>query len=606
VIASAPLGLVCDPPTGPVKVNAAYSSTCIVTGGIGPYAWSLGGGLPAGLGHSAEQGASYTISGTPMPAAVGPYSYTVTVTDATSPAHLSKSKEFTGSVSSGDLILTCTPKNGPALVGDAYKATCSVSGGTAPYTWSLTGNVPAGIAPGALTGGVINITGAPTTPGSYTYSVHVSDSSVPQQQSAAQDYTGVVAPQPLTLQCTPTTGPAILGVFYSATCTASGGIQPYLWTIESGGLPTGLSLSATAGPAITISGIPTAPGDYSYTVRVTDSSSAPVAQVAQTATRIYTGTVVGPLITTTSLPAATVGTQYTFTIEVEGGASPFAWSVVTGTLPAGLTLDPVTGVVSGTPTAPGTSTFTIQIVDGQTGVSSAPFTLTVGLPPAPAIDFSGLPDTVTAAQQVSWLPRIATAYPLALTMQMTLSFVPDSGLPDDPAIQFASGGRTVTVTIPAGSTQGPAAIAFQTGTVAGNIVITVRLSTGGQDITPPTAPSHGSRLNPLAPVIRTVTLARAADGFDVIITGYSVTRIVTGANFQFNSAPGVQIGATQFTLQVQQAFATWYASPASLAFGSQFTFTQHFQVQGTVNDITSVTVTLENQQGRSQAVTGNF
>lgn len=106
------------------------------------------------------------------------------------------------------------------------------------------------------------------------------------------------------------------GAAYSATLSAAGGTAPYSWSVKSGSLPAGLSLS-TAGA---ISGTPTAAG--------------------------------------------TVGTPYQFQLQATGGVPPYTWSGTTG-LPAGLSVNPA-GVVSGTPTAPGTFNPSITVTDETT------------------------------------------------------------------------------------------------------------------------------------------------------------------------------------------------------------------------------------------------
>jgi hypothetical protein len=74
----------------------------------------------------------------------------------------------------------------------------------------------------------------------------------------------------------------------------------------------------------------------------------------------------GPLfITTTQLPAGTVDTPYQATVVARGGVPPYAWSITSGTLPAGLTLNSGSGVISGTPTMAGTSSFTVQVTDSD-------------------------------------------------------------------------------------------------------------------------------------------------------------------------------------------------------------------------------------------------
>ncbi len=82
-------------------------------------------------------------------------------------------------------------------------------------------------------------------------------------------------------------------------------------------------------------------------------------------------------ITTTSLPGATVGVPYSTTLAASGGATPYTWSVARGALPPGLRLDSASGVISGTPTAAGTSSFTAQVTDAAAASTSQPLSLAV-------------------------------------------------------------------------------------------------------------------------------------------------------------------------------------------------------------------------------------
>jgi Putative Ig domain/Bacterial Ig domain len=84
-----------------------------------------------------------------------------------------------------------------------------------------------------------------------------------------------------------------------------------------------------------------------------------------------------PSITTSSLPAATQNSAYKTTLVATGGTTPYTWSVAVGTLPAGLTLASSTGVISGTPTGTGTSSFTVKVTDGASQTASKALSLTV-------------------------------------------------------------------------------------------------------------------------------------------------------------------------------------------------------------------------------------
>src|ERR1022692_2758077 len=159
-----------------------------------------------------------------------------------------------------------------------------------------------------------------------------------------------------------------------------------------------------------------------------------------------------------------VGTAYSQTLSASGTA-PYIWTIAKGALPGGLSLDASSGSISVTPTAAGTSSVTIQVTDSTKATASAAFTLTVM-----SASFSGLSSTATAAQQLSGTLAPGAAYPQEITGQVTLAFQPDASLAspaDDPSIQFSTGGRTASFTIPANSTA-PVPFSLQTGTVAGN------------------------------------------------------------------------------------------------------------------------------------------
>lgn len=167
-----------------------------------------------------------------------------------------------------------------------------------------------------------------------------------------------------------------VGTAYSATLSASGGTSPYSWNTASGSLPAGLSLSSTGA----ITGTPTTAGTYSFTLQVSDGAG-------HSASAAYTVTVnpaaaTAPLsISTTTLPSGTVGTAYSAQVAPAGGKQPYTWSLFSGTLPAGLNLNS-DGVISGTPSAATTTSFTVRVVDGASNYSTKTLTLTIGQAPS--------------------------------------------------------------------------------------------------------------------------------------------------------------------------------------------------------------------------------
>ena len=163
---------------------------------------------------------------------------------------------------------------------------------------------------------------------------------------------------------------AVEGQSFSQALAATGGTSPYTWAVSAGALPDGLALS----PAGVLSGTPTTPGTSTFTVRVTDS-----ANPAATATKSFTLTVSDLAIdTAATLPAAAVSVPYTETLLASGGTSPYTWALSSGTLPAPLTLS-AAGVLSGTPTAAGTFSFSIKATDSASPAASVTksFSLTV-------------------------------------------------------------------------------------------------------------------------------------------------------------------------------------------------------------------------------------
>ena len=150
-----------------------------------------------------------------------------------------------------------------------------------------------------------------------------------------------------------------VNVAYSQALTASGGSAPYTWSLTGGSLPAGLSLNPESGA---ITGTPTAPGTSSFTVRVSDSSS----PTPQSATASLSITVLPLTITTTALAEGQLNVAYSQALTAAGGSAPYTWSLTGGSLPAGLSLNPESGAITGTPTAPGTSSFTVRVSDSST------------------------------------------------------------------------------------------------------------------------------------------------------------------------------------------------------------------------------------------------
>jgi hypothetical protein len=215
-------------------------------------------------------------------------------------------------------------------------------------------------------------------------------SSIDFQKQFATVTINVVPPPTIT---TTSLSTATLNAAYSATVTATGGLLPVSWAITSGALPTGLSLAPSTTDTVQITGKPTVAGTYTFTITVTDAAGFSSSEQFMLAVSSLSITTTSPLT-----PASTT-TAYSVTFAATGGSMPYSWSVASGSsLPAGLTLAPATGVLSGTPTTAGTYTFGITVTDNSSPPVSvtATFTLVVsgaqnltGLNGSYAFEFSG-------------------------------------------------------------------------------------------------------------------------------------------------------------------------------------------------------------------------
>lgn len=199
---------------------------------------------------------------------------------------------------------------------------------------------------------------------------------------------------------------------------------------------------------------------------------------------------------------------------------------------------------------------------------------------------------------------LARAYTEDLTGQLTLEFQPETGLPDDPMVNFTAGGRTINFRIPANSTQAlfgnNQSTSFLAGTTAGAISFRVSSLTAlSQNVLATPNPAATTRVTQIAPVIRTdPTCQRQGTNLNVFVVGYSTPRRITGVNLRVTPAPGAVANFTPPTPDpFAPEFTNWYNQDRS--FGTQFTLTIPLQVSGDINAIGSISVSLVNGSGTS-------
>lgn len=335
------------------EVTATYAQSLTASGGTTPYTWAIStGALPDGLSLDAATGA---ISGSST--TVGTVTFTAEVTDADAET-ATQSLSITTNPVVG--VGTSTLPYGQA--GVAYEQTLAASGGVAPFSWSvLSGALPAGL---ALTGATGVIAGTPTVTGAADFVVQVTDGNA---KTATASLSITVFPA---VSITTTAVPdATLGVAYAQTLAATGGTTPYAWTITSGALPAGLTITAGG----VIAGVPSTAGMSTFIVQVTDA----LGQTAATSLTIDAVAVPTLTIATVGLADAEVGVGYAQTLVASGGIAPYSWTIVGGSLPAGLTLTGTGGVIAGTPTTAGSGNFTVQVTDAAAQVTTRALTIAV-------------------------------------------------------------------------------------------------------------------------------------------------------------------------------------------------------------------------------------
>lgn len=359
-------------------VGAPYSNTFTWNGGAQPFSGYQVFGLPAGLSITGATANSVTISGTPTQA--GTFGLNVSATDSsTGNGPFTAGQAFSLAVAAPTITLSPGASTLNAPYGTPFSQTFTAGGGVGPYSYAISGSLPAGITFNTATG---VLSGTPTAPGSYSVTVTATDTGstgAGAPFTASNAYTlSVPAPTVTITPATLTNGTAASP--YSQQLTAAGGIAPYTYTLTAGALPAGLTLSSSG----LLSGTPTASGSFAFTVRAADANG-------QAGSQAYTLTISAPTLTITpaTLPAANFGVAYNQTLTASGGIAPYHFAVTAGALPTGLTLNPSTGVLSGTPTANGTFNITVTVTDstsGTAGSGSRSYALSVIARPDPAAD----------------------------------------------------------------------------------------------------------------------------------------------------------------------------------------------------------------------------
>ncbi|MGA7409942.1 MAG: putative Ig domain-containing protein [Bryobacteraceae bacterium] len=323
------------------STGVRFSGTLGAVSGHPPYNWQISG-QPSWLAVDPITG---SLSGTP--ATAGSYTFTATVTDSAAPA---STAQIQVTISVAAHLQVVAPTNFAGIVGVPFSATLAAANGTSPYNWQISGQ-PSWLTINAATG---VLSGTPAAAGPFTFTATVTDSGDPSSTAQAQ-VTITVVPQLQVVSSTTFAG--IVGVPFSVALAATGGTSPYSWHIS--GQPAWLTINPGTGA---LSGTPVAAGSFAFTATVTDSGGA----ISQTAQAQISITAVPKLqIVPPTTFAGAIGVPFSGTLTATGGTPPYNWEA--SGQPAWLTINPTTGVLSGTPTSAGPFTFVVTVSDS--GVS---------------------------------------------------------------------------------------------------------------------------------------------------------------------------------------------------------------------------------------------
>ena len=341
-----------NPAVNAGTAGVAFSQTFTASGILGTATWSETGVLPSGIALNPSSG---VLAGTPTQ--IGSFPITVKVAD-TNGCFVTSS--YTLTISCQTTITVANPSVNSGTAGVAFSQTFTANSVVGTATWSETGALPSGITLNASTG---VLAGTTTQTGSFPIIVKVTDAN---GCFATSPYTLTINCQGLTLT-NPTVNGGTAGIAFNQTFTASGILGTATWS-ETGALPSGIALNPSSG---VLAGTTTQTGSFPITVKVTDTNGCFVTSPYTLTIGCQTVAIANPSVNT-GMAGVTFNQSFTAT----GILGTATWSE-TGALPAGIALNPSTGVLSGTTTAHSAFPITVKVTDTNGCFATSSYTLTI-------------------------------------------------------------------------------------------------------------------------------------------------------------------------------------------------------------------------------------
>ncbi|MCX6857752.1 MAG: putative Ig domain-containing protein [Verrucomicrobia bacterium] len=300
----------------------------------------------------------------------------------------------------------------PRLIGGNFLQQLAAQGGTAPYRFVVSaGALPLGLA--LSSGGAIS--GTPTSAGTSQFTVQLSDANI---LTATKVFTLATGTAPV-ISTASSLAPGSVGSSFSAALAVSAGTAPYTWSLSSGTLPAGITLSEAG----VLSGIPTDVATSNFTLRVQDA-------IGLSDTKAFSLRMSNLSIVTATLLNSVRNVVFNQSLVGQGGTAPYSWALSSGSLPPGLSLSSA-GVLSGTPSlTANASTFTVRLTDSTGFAVTRQLTLPVSAVFLAPVLQPVLFPTVTIGADFSFTVT-ALNYPKTFVitgLPLGLKFVPTTGV----------------------------------------------------------------------------------------------------------------------------------------------------------------------------------